>query len=547
MNLRASMDLAGQSLLNSLCPSNHNLCSFIVTALDDHRVRFSNGYALSHNLCRWWDAMLRLQETTGFVIPPEIESIMLRHAFDFFDNPDHLCCRPRKFEDVEPSWYPHSYRENVLALTSLWHVRGSSWALDKARRLLETFDRTLGEDCHWDYGKLDHYQHCVAFHGKEKVDTFEYRGVKRYARDPNVAVDGRLIEALVWCYRLTRLPLALALADKLARFHVQHSAHPDGRVNRTLHPNHTHSYLNTLKGMVGFGALTGEKSYLDVVAATFRETVRGSIVKESGLASHDFMQDGISETSSPADAAQIALWLGLNGYPEFFDDVERLVRSRLLASQIVACPDLRGDEDAKEEDCGNLRERFIGGYGCGMFRPNAASHVYTDVTSSVLHAMTDIYRHSAARTDAGLVVYLHFDYEDDALCVASERNDTARLSVTPRIHDNVLIRIPRWAPPQSLGLTVGGQPVDLRKIGDFALIPKDLLPAEIVLEHALPERTTEEHTIGMDFTYTWRGDQIVGASPNDDYFPYYPCGPNCVPYEHPPEPKADNAKRQTQI
>ena len=548
MDLRASMALAGESLLNSLCPSNHNLCTFTVIADREYRV-FLKYNAACHNLCRWWDAMMRLEDTTGFSIPPDIEAIMLQHLLDFFNNTDDLCFTPSKLADVEPTFLVHSFRENALALSSLYHVRGNQWALAKAQRMLETLDRILRPDCTWDFEKLDFYHRCVEFYGKEKIDYYEYRGRRGYIGDPDVGVDGRLIEGLVWCYRMTHLPLALELADRLSRFHVVHTMHPDGSLNAEIHPEHTHSYLNTLKGIVGFAALTGQKEYLDIVAATFRRTVRERVVKESGFASHDFMQDGLSETASPADAAQIALWLGMNGYPEFFDDAERLVRSRVIPSQITDCPDLKPLPEVPQEDCTNLKERFIGGYGCGIIRPNTADNVYTDVTASVLHAVTDVYRNIAARTDAGLTVCLHFDLEDENVSIVSERQQAARLSVTPKVHDNVLIRIPRWTPAESVKVSVNGQSVPIRKIGGFAFVPKGLLPGKILLEYALPERATVEHTIGIDFTFTWRGDQIVGVSPNDDFFPFYPSGPNCASYEEQEDHKQEReeAKRQHEL
>ena len=65
MNLRESIELAGQNLLNTLNPS--------------HDYFPDPGYCPAHNTGRWWDAMLRLEHATGFCIPGELEGAMWRN------------------------------------------------------------------------------------------------------------------------------------------------------------------------------------------------------------------------------------------------------------------------------------------------------------------------------------------------------------------------------------------------------------------------------------------------------------------------------------
>jgi len=434
---------------------------------------------------------------------------------------------------------PHSFRENILALGALSYYRKSRWALQQGQQMLETIQKILQPDCSWNFDEVDFHNRLVERFGREKVDYFEYRGRRGYIGDANVAHNGRLIEGLVWFYEMTGSALAMELADKLSRFHLEHTTYPDGSLNTEIHPEHTHSYLNTLKGLLRFGLLTNQRQYVEAVAATYRVTVKERIVKESGFASHDFLQDCMSETASPADAAQIAMWLALNGYAEFFDDVERIVRARLLPSQITESPELQPalDEAAlgsetlppnaratllPPEEYENLEGRIIGGYACGMRHPNSRSYVYTDVTSAVLHSLIDIYHNIVIPTGAGLTVNLHFDYEDETILISSERKEDATLTVIPKINDNVLIRIPGWAPKESLRLVINGKPVSVPKVGDYFHISKELLPGEIVLKYGLPIRTTVEKTQGIEFTYTWRGDNIIGVSPNTDLSPFYP-------------------------
>jgi hypothetical protein len=68
---------------------------------------------------------------------------------------------------------------------------------------------------------------------------------------------------------------------------------------------------------------------------------------------------------------------------------------------------------------------------------------------------------------------------------------------------------------------VNGQPCTTR-IGDYALIPQSATPGMIRLRYALPVRHTMEQTAtGGEYYFTWRGDEIVGVSPNDGERPFY--------------------------
>ena len=62
MDLRQSMELAGQNMLQVLDPARGYAPS--------------PGYCPVHNTGRWWDAMLRLEAATGFVIPGHLEGAM---------------------------------------------------------------------------------------------------------------------------------------------------------------------------------------------------------------------------------------------------------------------------------------------------------------------------------------------------------------------------------------------------------------------------------------------------------------------------------------
>lgn len=506
VNLKRSMELAGQHMLGFLCPTRNYLPYWSMRIDGNYRAQLWDYWA-NHNLGRWWDAMLRLEDATGFSIPAHIEKAMLDNLRLFFENPDHFCLCPLDMKQYKDSFFDlHSLREGLLALTALVRYRKSEWAKDKGHSMIETLLRVTRED-----GSL-----CM-----EKIDR-AVRTNNEGATYPIGRSLGRLVEALVWFHKATGDPLALLAARRFARYHLDHATHSDGTLNRETTGGHTHSYLGTIRGLLLYGELTGQRRYVDRVAATYVTTVR-SLVKKSGYTSHDLGRERRGETASPGDAAQLALWLATrHGYTEFYDDVERIVRARIIPSQITESPPLRPKADNDEDENRNLTERVIGAYGGMHGAPHWGKRPVLDVTTADLHTLADIYNNIAVRGDTGLRINFHFDYEDDNVRVASERGKSARVTIVPKVEGNVFVRIPGWAPRRSVRLSLNGKPAKLIMVGVFAVVSGELRDGSIVVKYELPVSTETERTNDVDYKIVWRGDEVIGIRPNSEFYPFYP-------------------------
>ena len=131
MQLQNSMELAGQNLLNNLCPA-HQYMPYYKIDIDREYRAWALLYCPAENIGRWWDAMLRLEAATGFVIPANIEAAMLENLYVFFDNPDHLCVYPLDDARYDPVYARfllefHSLREALLTLAALADRRNSRY------------------------------------------------------------------------------------------------------------------------------------------------------------------------------------------------------------------------------------------------------------------------------------------------------------------------------------------------------------------------------------------------------------------------------------
>jgi len=536
MNFKTSIELAGRNLVNMLVPEDHYLPYYDVIIDEDFHA-FAMLWCPNHNIGRWWDAMLRLEDATGFKIPDEIEAVMMENVQAFFDNPDHLLLFPMDDEryDTEISrWLfdMHTPREALLTLDAFIRLRDSDWAREKAHDMV----RVLYGISHpntdpWDFDKLDRPRHLEECHGaNNSADTM---------------TSGRLVEALCVYYRTTGDDVALEFAGRLADVQVEYSCTPEGERNMWFTPNHCHSYLGMLRGLLLFGEITGRSEYIEVVHKTYDVTVR-KFVRESGYICHDFDKETAGDPASAADAAEIALGLVRNGYPGYMDDVARIIRSRLLPCQITDCPPLKKKEvevmadgkTARYINCvgrahwevplkgvrfpANLHELVVGAYGGIHAEPHGRKYSTVDVSAAVLHSMCKFYKLIATRTGNTRTILFHFDYEDDNVRIVTERDRNARVRITCREKEEVRIRVPGWVPVGSISLTVDGESIPAEVDDGFVRVQEDLLPGEIALTYALPRRKTVETTDGTDWEFTWRGDEITAISPNASVLPFYP-------------------------
>lgn len=490
MTLKESMELAGRNLLAVLSPSHGHLPYFWMQFDKRKRARMEMFWA-SHNVGRWWDAMLRLEAATGFPIPGEIEAAMLENLKSCLDGPLSTC---RHLPEA-CAFDGHSHRETFLALAALVRFRGSAWAREKGGRLARALDQYILADGSWDKGTMDRLAKAAGMtveHPKDYMKYFNWHPL---------ATHGRMLEGLLEFHCASGDEASIRLAHRLASFHLEHSTRPDGGVPPAEY-THTHSLLGLYRGLLRYGKETGKREYIERVAMAYDKAVRPNF-KPSGFISHDWGRESRGETTAPGDAAQLALWLTQAGQGDFLDDAEKWVRSRILPSQITGAPGLASQADSGRDEYMNLDARALGAFGGMHLYPHGGKLPTTDITAADLHTLCDIYTHIAESTDKGLRVNFHFDYEDERMTIKSDTGKTRRLLIDNKSAKPLHIRMPAWT----------GQPRFYRYGPEKKTVR---------IEYELPEKMIEETLEGVTFRIKWKGDEITGISPNTDFLPFYP-------------------------
>jgi hypothetical protein len=211
--------------------------------------------------------------------------------------------------------------------------------------------------------------------------------------------------------------------------------------------------------------------------------------------------DPVGEHGSCADVLVLALWLGLRaGQADLLDDAERLIRARLLPSQMKDPNNPRNDGA-----WGVYGHPF--GYGSIL-----------DVFAAVLHALVDVDgRAVSLLPDGTCSVNLHFTCDTPSASVVATREETASVAITPKCNAPMRVRVPHWAPRDSVQLVAENKTLIPRWEEAHVTLDAADVPSghTVILRYGLPEKeTTEEMPVSKrKFRLSWRGDEVIACDP----------------------------------
>jgi len=467
-------------------------------------------HCTGHNVGRWWNAFLRLQVCTGFEIPPAIEAAMLDNTWALSANPTGILLEDPDPADVS-TWYIHSYRETMLALGLLVKYRSSERAHHQGLKAVAQMQKASLDLTQWDLSLCDPALAHLKPSGRGGEPTYTH---------------GRAIEGLLCFHDATGEPKILEEAERLAAFHFEHIINSDGSLAAGC-GHHTHSYLNTIRGLLLYAHLSGQEERLAAIYTTYKNAISAMITR-SGFVAHDIGARFGGDIASAGDIAHIALLLWDHFKdPLLLEDAEKIVRSRLLPAQVTQTMAL-GQMEVDARDCNqNLPGRFIGAIGGSVGHAGGQTCV-TDFTASALHCLIELYERTVDIEDDCIRVNFHFDFAGSGVRINSVRSESeAHLTVLNETAKSVYLRIPSWAPKSSLRLTRDGREIYIETSEGYACVSTEGSPTRIELQYALPEFTTEEPwrdeaAIQDSITFKWRGDQIYEADPVGHYFKQFP-------------------------
>ena len=459
---------------------------------------FSPIHSESHVPGRHLNALLNAEDAAGFRIDEDWIDKHARAAFFSYGGPLPLPLNRAAIGGDLVNFASHNVREGFHALYSLAAMRDSERALDLASAsiaaIFEYWDAEKGWDCARLQGRM----------GLEVRTTGFIVGL------------GRAIGPLVKLYRATglesALELALVLRDKALEYFME-----DGGYHRESFGTHTHSTTCVMSSLAQLADLTGDGSLLERVRAFYDRGLwdirdqLGWVVEDSGDNGHPDR----GEVNNSGDIVETALILGRRGYPEYYQDAERILRGHLLPSQLRDISFIEDPPNPRGEDGRNdVAWRHLGAFGFpapyGHQPVGLESLSFNmDIVGGAVGSLCASFREVARRDEAGHWVNLLFDHETEHLEIESPYTHPA-LRLRVKRPGPLFVRLPTWVDPRQVEVEGTGE--DPRHTGGYLFLPRPPLDRTLTIRFPLAgEELVLEHRT-RSIRVRMRGDAVAGMS-----------------------------------
>lgn len=404
-------------------------------------LNFSANHGESHMPGRHLNALLSAEEMVGVALDEDAVRNHHRAAFFAYSGPVALSLNRQNLGGALVNFCPHNLREGLHALYALVRYRDDAEARKLAEDCIAAVFDFWSPDRGWDVKLLEdlglNYQKCRGFiHG-----------------------EARMLGPLVKYYRTTghepALKLALILKEKAITEYFTTEGHFD---LDSFGTGHSHSITCVLSSLAQLADLQQDAALMTRVKA-FYDNGLGDMRDELGWSPESIANQDTDhgEVNNTGDILETALILGRWGYPEYYDDAERILRGHLLPSQLrdisfIEAPDNPDGVDGLRD----VANRHLGAFGfpapyghqsVGKGRGNVSFNM--DIVGGTVASLCEAYREIANSGDSGIRINLLFDHETKAVRVESPyTHDCLRIEL--KQSGPLYVRLPSWLNPDEV-------------------------------------------------------------------------------------------------
>lgn len=495
-DIRAAITLGCRTMQSVFNADDNDIPFFGSQVRPETWLKFSWAHSEAHVPGRHLNALLNAEDALGLTIDEDAVEKHARATFFSYGGAVPLPLNRQELGGPLVNFMAHNVREGFHALYALAQFRQSRQAQQVAEAsisaILQLWDPTKG----WDRSQLE------GVLGLKLIDSTFIVGL------------ARALGPLVKFYRTTGYGPALELALLLKEKVICEFFKADGAYDRETFGTHTHSTTCVMSSLAQLADLTHDASLLERVRAFYDNGLwqirdqLGWVIEMSG----DNADPDKGECNNTGDIVETALILGRWGYPEYYHDAERIVRSHLLPAQlrdpafIVESPNPT-HEDGKHD----IANRHLGAFGFPApygHEPVDANHVSfnMDIVGGAVASLCEVYREVTRFDAAGHWVNLLFDHETAAIQVESPYTHPA-LRIRLKRPGALFVRIPPWVEPTLLKLD--GAPGESQVNNGYLVLAQPPINRWITLTFPLP---TQEITLvhrTRQIRTRLRGDEVV--------------------------------------
>ena len=351
---------------------------------------------------------------------------------------------------------------------------------------------------------------------------------------------GFMIKSLMTSARVLGDESALQLAGMQTRkiFGDDPLFTPD---NKFKQGGHMHGNLRTLVGAADYALYVGDPVLFSRADALYRyvrsEGTRFGFLPESIGRQGDIVA---TETCALMDYIGLAVTLANHGHPEYWGDVERVVRNQLIESQAHNLSWMKSDParpDTEQFTWRDIAGRMEGGWAgwsspthllaaCETLGHHWGGPELHDKTrafqnccgGSGIHALFIAWKNAARFEKGTLSVNLHIDKLLPQAEIRGFQPFKGLLTIQIKEACAVRVRIPDFVEPKGMAVDVNGAGSQPKILGNYLELGRRAQGDFIRVTYPLP-LATEEVEIGNPgfrhyrYRVTWKGDTVVRMAP----------------------------------
>ena len=346
----SAMEMGCITMSNVFNPNDNNVPYFASEVLPNPRLGFSEKHSESHVPGRHLNALLNTEDVIDLKIKNDTILNHKNAAFYSYSGVLPFPLNRAKTGGELVNFNEHNFREGFHALYPLIKYRKSTEAMEIAKKSISAIFDLWDLDNGWDYETLSSVYDLTFVPGEHTFIT----GL------------GRAIGPLVKLYNFTNYEPAIELAEMLVEKATKEFFLRDGSYDPETFGTHTHSTTCVMSSLAQFADLKNDSSLLKTVKNFYdnglwniRDQI-GWVIENSGPSS----EPDRGECNNTGDIVETALILGKNGYTEYFEDAERILRCHLLPAQLRDNSFIPETPKNHEIDgLNNVAERHLGAFG----------------------------------------------------------------------------------------------------------------------------------------------------------------------------------------
>ena len=353
-------------------------------------------------------------------------------------------------------------------------------------------------------------------------------------------IRGFSLKSLMTCVRVLDYEPALKLAELTVK--IVFSENPLFTPDNTFkHGGHMHGNLRTLVGAADYALYVKDPVLYSRVDALYRyvrsEATRFGFLPEVIGRKGDIVG---TETCALMDYVGLAVTLANHGHPEYWGDVERVVRNQLVESQAHNLVWLKSDParpDTGQFTWNDIAGRMEGGWA-GWSSPthllaaresldhhwggpelHGKTRAFQNCCGgSGIHALFIAWKNAARFRDGTLSVDLHMDKQLPQAEIRGYQPFKGLLTIHLKETCAVRVRIPDFVEASTVVMEANGAKVQAKAFGNYLELGQRAAGEMIRISYPLPV-TSEEVEIGNPgfrhyrYRVTWKGDTVIRMEP----------------------------------